>query len=77
MPFIIILNLKRENYKQAQGFFEQVEKNPKINSAPLEQDAYLRDADCYYMARDFKTALTMYNKVIDYSWPGSDYASFQ
>ncbi|MBS1946406.1 MAG: tetratricopeptide repeat protein [Bacteroidetes bacterium] len=69
--------LKRENYRQAQGFFEQVARAPKINSEPLEQDAYLRDADCYYMNRDFKTALAMYNKVLGYSWPGSDYATFQ
>ncbi len=69
--------LKKENYKQAQGFFEQVAKNPRISSVPLEQDAWLRNADCYYMSRDFKTALAMYNKVIDYSWPASDYATFQ
>ena len=69
--------LKKENYKQAQGFFEQVVKSPKINSSPLEQDAYIRDADCYYMNRDFKTALAMYNKVLDFSWPSSDYATFQ
>lgn len=69
--------LKKENYKQAQGFFEQVVKSPKINSSPLEQDAYIRDADCYYMSRDFKTALNMYNKALDYSWPSSDYATFQ
>jgi len=69
--------LKKENYKQAQGFFEQVSRSPKINSSPLEQDAFVRDADCYYMNRDFKTALSMYNKVIDYSWPSSDYATFQ
>ncbi|MBS1598661.1 MAG: tetratricopeptide repeat protein [Bacteroidetes bacterium] len=69
--------LKKENYRQAQGFFEQVVKSPKINSSPLEQDAYIRDADCYYMNRDFKTALSMYNKALDYSWPSSDYATFQ
>ncbi|MFI5155348.1 MAG: tetratricopeptide repeat protein [Chitinophagales bacterium] len=69
--------LKKENYKQAQGFFEQVARNPKISSVPLEQDAWLRNADCYYMSRDFKTALAMYSKVIDYSWPASDYATFQ
>jgi len=69
--------LKKENYRQAQGFFEQVIKSPKINSSPLEQDAYIRDADCYYMNRDFKTALNMYNKALDYSWPSSDYATFQ
>ncbi|HEX9510746.1 MAG TPA: tetratricopeptide repeat protein [Puia sp.] len=69
--------LKKENYHQSQGFFEQVVRNPKLNSSPLEQDAYLRDADCYYMNRDFKTALNMYNKVLDFSWPASDYATFQ
>jgi TolA-binding protein len=69
--------LKKENYRQAQGFFEQVVRTPRINSSPMEQDAYVRDADCYYMNRDFKTALNMYNKVLDLSWPASDYATFQ
>ncbi|SRR5579871_359453 len=69
--------LKKENYRQAQGFFEQIVKTPQINSTPLEQDAYIRDADCYYMNRDFKTSLAMYNRVLDYSWPSSDYATFQ
>ena len=69
--------LKKENYRQAQGFFEQVVRTPTLNSTPMEQDAYIRDADCYYMNRDFKTALSMYNKVLDLSWPSSDYATFQ
>jgi TolA-binding protein len=69
--------LKKENYRQAQGFFEQVVRNPKIGSSPLEQDAYVRVADCYYMNRDYRTALAMYNKVVDFSWPASDYATFQ
>jgi len=69
--------LKKENYRQAQGFFEQIVRTPQINSDPLEQDAYIRNADCFYMNRDFKTALAMYNKVLDFSWPASDYATFQ
>lgn len=69
--------LKKENYRQAQGFFEQVVRTPQLNSTPLEQDAYIRDADCFYMNRDFKTALSMYNKVLELSWPASDYATFQ
>jgi tetratricopeptide (TPR) repeat protein len=69
--------LKKENYRQAQGFFEQVARTPTLNSTPMEQDAYIRNADCYYMNRDFKTALSMYNKVLDLSWPASDYATFQ
>jgi TolA-binding protein len=69
--------LKKENFRQAQGFFEQVTRTPSINSSALEMDAYIRDADCYYMNRDFRTALGMYNKVLDLSWPSSDYATFQ
>lgn len=69
--------LKKENYRQAQGFFEQVVRAPRIGSSSLEQDAYIRDADCYYMERDYGKALSMYNRVIDLSWPAGDYATFQ
>ncbi|MBL0135064.1 MAG: tetratricopeptide repeat protein [Chitinophagaceae bacterium] len=69
--------LRKENYKQAQGFFEQLYTTVKINSSSLEQDAYIRTADCYYMSRDYKKAKSMYDKVLDYSWPASDYATFQ
>ncbi len=69
--------LKKENYKEALAYFIQVTRNPGINAAPLEQDAYIRTADCYYMNRDFKVAVPMYNKVLEYSWPASDYATFQ
>jgi len=69
--------LKRENYKQALTYFEQVAGTPKINSSQIEQDAYVRSADCYYMGRDFTRALAMYDKVLSYSWPSSDYALFQ
>ena len=69
--------LKMENYKEALAFFSQVTRNPGINAGPLEQDAYIRSADCYYMNRDFKVAVPMYNKVLEYSWSASDYATFQ
>jgi TolA-binding protein len=69
--------LKKENYNQATGFFEEIVKTPKINSPSLEQDAYIRTADCYFMNRDYKRAESMYDKVLDYSWPSSDYATFQ
>jgi TolA-binding protein len=69
--------LRKENYRQAQGFFEQLVTSPKINSPALEQDAYIRVADCHYMNRDYKKAKAMYDKVLDFSWPASDYATFQ
>ncbi len=69
--------LKKENYPQAMGFFEQLVKTPKINSPALEQDAYIRMADCFYMGREYKKARAMYDKVLEFSWPASDYATFQ
>lgn len=69
--------LKKENYNQASGFFGEIVTTPKINSDPIEQDAYLRNADCYFMNRDYRRADAMYNKVLEYSWPSSDYATFQ
>jgi tetratricopeptide (TPR) repeat protein len=69
--------LKKENYRQALSFFEQIVKTPVISSPPLEQDAYIRSADCYYMMRDFKKALSMYDVALKFSWPAEDYALFQ
>lgn len=69
--------LKKENYPQAAGFFQQIVTTPRINSSPLEQDAFLRSADCFFMNRDYRKAESMYNKVLDFSWPSADYATFQ
>ncbi len=69
--------LKKENYNQALGFFNEILTTPRTNSGPVEQDVYLRTADCYYMNRDYKRAGSMYDKVLGFSWPASDYATFQ
>lgn len=69
--------LKKENYRQALGFFEQLVRTPQINSTQMEQDAYIRSADCHYMLRDYKKALGMYDMALKFSWPSEDYALFQ
>jgi TolA-binding protein len=69
--------LRKENYPAAQKFFEQVGKNPALNSDAITQDAYIRSADCFYMIRDYSRAKTMYDNVIRFSWPAEDYATFQ
>jgi TolA-binding protein len=69
--------LKKENYRQALGFFQQIVSTPRINSAPIEQDAYIRMADAHFMNREYSKALAMYNKVLEFSWSGGDYATFQ
>jgi tetratricopeptide (TPR) repeat protein len=69
--------LKKENFRQSLSFFEQIVKTPQINSSQMEQDAYMRTADCYYMLRDYKKALSMYETALKFSWPAEDYALFQ
>jgi tetratricopeptide (TPR) repeat protein len=61
--------MKKENYKQALNYFEQVTKNVSATSSPLEQDAYVRSADCYFMNRDFAKANSMYDNVINNALP--------
>lgn len=43
----------------------------------MEQDAYVRSADCYFMNSDFSKANTMYDNVVSNALPQSDYAMFQ
>ncbi len=68
---------RKENYPVAQTFFEPLSKTAALASDPITQDAYVRTADVYYMNRNFTQARSMYDKVIGYSWPAEDYATFQ
>jgi len=69
--------LKKENYNQALGFFAQVHGTPSHSSTAVEQDAYLRAADCYYMMKNYSRASQMYGRVQELAWPATDYATFQ
>jgi tetratricopeptide (TPR) repeat protein len=69
--------LRKENYKVAQGFFDQVAKTVRLNSPDIERDAWLRSADCHFMQKGFSTAQSMYARAIEYSWPSADYAQYQ
>jgi tetratricopeptide (TPR) repeat protein len=69
--------LQKENYNKALGYFEQITKTVVVTSPAMEQDAYVRSADCYFMASDFANANTMYDNVINNALPQSDYAMFQ
>lgn len=69
--------LQKENYTKALGYFEQITKTVAVTSPPMEQDAYVRSADCYFMKSDFTKANAMYDNVINNALPQSDYAMFQ
>lgn len=68
---------QKENYAQALKFFEQVTTRVSSTSASIEQDAYVRTADCYYMQKDYAKAGAMYDNVINNALPQSDYAMLQ
>lgn len=69
--------LRKENYRVAQDYFDQVARNVGLNSPDVVRDAYMRSADCAFMIRDFTRARTMYNNAVGYSWPSADYATYQ
>jgi len=68
--------MKKENYQQALSYFESIAKS-NTTAGTLEQDAYVRSADCYFMLRDFAKANAMYETVINNALPQGDYALFQ
>ncbi len=69
--------LKKENYPSSKEHFDQVASFINSTSSALEQDAFIRSADCDFMRKDFKQALKKYDQVITLQLPASDYALFQ
>ncbi len=68
---------QKEDYKRASQYFEQVAKTVTASSTPLEHDAFLRNADAYYMQKDLPRANAMYDAAIAAASPQSDYAMYQ
>ncbi len=69
---------KLENYAAAKDNFDKVARTIATTAAtPIQQDAYLRLADCYFMEKDFKQSLGMYENVISQHLAAADYAVFQ
>ncbi len=68
---------KMENYKLAKEQFEFVYKTSNSAITGIQKDAFLRIADCDFMAKEYKQALLVYNVVIQNRWEFADYALFQ
>lgn len=69
--------MKKENYKAAQGFFDQIVTKATTNSTAIEQDAYIRLADCEFMNKSYKQAAKIYDDVIQQNLRSADYALYQ
>lgn len=70
-------NMRQENYGYALQNFLRVTNSLSSASTPLQQDAYLRIADCYFMQKNFSKAVQMYDNIISQQLPGADYATYQ
>ena len=69
--------LKKEQYKQALDAFGKDNKHLAVNSSNIEQDAYVRSADCEYMMKQYKDAQKKYDNIIALGLASSDYATYQ
>lgn len=69
--------LNLEDYSHALVNFKSVAAAITSQSSPLEQDAYVRAADCNFMLKNYSTARSMYQNVINNGLAQSDYALYQ
>lgn len=70
------------SYKEALPYFRQCVASWQLRTAAEEEttpysDAVVRLADCYYVQKDYKNALRLYNEVIARKYPEQDYAYYQ
>lgn len=70
-------NLRQEDYAAALKYFEQITTTVSASTAPVDADAFLRSADCYFMQKKYSKAQQMYDQVIAGNLQGADYALFQ
>ncbi len=70
--------LKKGNYQKAADYFNMVSKYNHSNMfEAYQKDAFIRMADCQMMLKQFKLALTSFQKAIDENWDYNDYAMLQ
>ena len=69
--------LKKESYREALNYFGKDNKHLATNSSAIEQDAYVRSADCEYMMKQYKDALKKYDNIIALGLSAADYATYQ
>lgn len=69
--------LRNQQYEKAIDAFKKVATSVNSNSSAVQQDAYLRQADCYFMQKQLSRSQQMYKYVVDNNYNGSDYAYYQ
>ncbi|MCI4668703.1 MAG: tetratricopeptide repeat protein [Bacteroidia bacterium] len=69
---------KQKSYTSALNNFKSfIDKAGDNESRKLIVDAHTRVGDCYFLKKNYKSANTYYQKVIDFRYAYGDYAYFQ
>lgn len=66
-----------QDYTNALSNLRAFDENATKVSPEVLADAKNRIADCYYISTDYKSAISYYEKVIDYGFKDADYAMYQ
>ncbi len=69
--------IQNENWPLALASFKDISSALTPQSGSQLQDAYVRTADSYFMMKNYGSARSMYQNVIDKGLPQSDYALYQ
>ncbi|MGI8950004.1 MAG: tetratricopeptide repeat protein [Chitinophagaceae bacterium] len=69
--------MKVEDYASALKSFEQITTSVSPSSTNIQQDAFVRSADCYFMQKKYAKALQMYQNIINQNLAAADYAYYQ
>lgn len=69
--------LKQDVYDLALRNFEEIATTVSSSSTNIQQDAYVRAADCYFMQKKYAKAQQMYDAVLNNNLAASDYALYQ
>lgn len=69
--------MREQDFANALRNFEQITTSVTPASKPIEQDAYARSADCYFMEKNYSKAIRMYDNIISNNLKGADYALYQ
>ena len=74
---IAYVYFKQKNFQAAKEWFRKFIKLSNDIDRVMKGDAYNRLGDCYYVERDFTTAVSYYNRALNYPEGAADYAMFQ
>ncbi|HEX2919957.1 MAG TPA: tetratricopeptide repeat protein [Bacteroidales bacterium] len=66
-----------QDYNNALTNLKTFDQSAVSSKPEVRADAKNRIADCYYIATDYKTAISYYDQVISFDFQDADYAMFQ